>query len=97
METEKHSVSLSNKTKIKVYGKTGSAVRYQFLSKKGKAFKTIKFPDSWYIFYIKDTKFNAPIAFAVRIQGIGMSDRAVSLSEKIINSLKDKGYFTTTK
>lgn len=97
LETEKHSVSLSNKTKIKVYGKTGSAVRYQFLSKKGKAFKTIKFPDSWYIFYIKDTKFNAPIAFAVRIQGIGMSDRAVALSEKIINSLKDKGYFTTTK
>lgn len=96
LETEKHSAKLSQSTKIKVYGKTGSAVRYQFLTNKGKAFKTIKFPDSWYIFYIKDTKFNAPIAFAVRIQGIGMSDKAVALSEKIINSLKDK-YFTTTK
>ena len=97
LETEDHSVKLTTATKVKVYGKTGSALR-RWSSGKQTEKPTIneKYNDGWFVFYIKDTKYNAPVAFAIRIQSKGDSDQAVTLAKKMIENLKAAGKFFPT-
>uniref|UniRef100_UPI0039A50E25 FtsW/RodA/SpoVE family cell cycle protein n=1 Tax=Ornithobacterium rhinotracheale TaxID=28251 RepID=UPI0039A50E25 len=76
------------------YGKTGSPERKEIIKQPNGKKKIKTVTDSWYIFYIKNSKYNSPIVFTIRIEGIGNSGHATALSEKIVSSLQEHQFFT---
>lgn len=91
------STKVSQKTGLTIYGKTGSPERkQQFQNAITKETITKTVTDGWYIFYIKNTKYQAPLSFAIRIEGKGASGNAIRLAEKILNKLNGLNYFPGT-
>ena len=95
---KEQSANLSAQTGLTIYGKTGSPERMEryFDKKRGKT-RIRKVTDGWYVFYVKNSKFEgSPVAFAVRIQGKGGSSNAKEIAGKILERIK-QGYFNGEK
>lgn len=89
---KEQSIAVSAATGLDVRGKTGSPERDKLFNNGGNILRK-RVTDAWYTFYIPHSKFNAPIAFAIRIEDIGNSEYAKQLAIDILKKLKVAGYF----
>lgn len=89
---KEQSASVSAATQLEVHGKTGSPERDK-LVKNGERIVRKRVTDAWYTFFVMSPKYNAPLAFAIRIEEIGNSDYAKKLAVDILHELKQSGYF----
>lgn len=76
-----------------LYGKTGTPQRmtHTYNKRKG-AVEARRISDGWYICYTRNSKYNSPIVFAIRIEGKGGSGQAVTLAREILSMLKAQSY-----
>ncbi len=89
---KEQSAKVAAATALQVYGKTGSPERDKLITQNGRIIRK-RITDAWYTFYVHSPKWTAPIAFAIRIEGIGNSEFAKKLAIDMLNELKAASYF----
>jgi cell division protein FtsI/penicillin-binding protein 2 len=89
---KEQSAKISEATGMTVYGKTGSPERDKMI-KKGNQTMQKRVTDAWFTFFVQSPKYNAPIAFTIRIEEIGNSSFATQLAIDMLKELKSAGYF----
>lgn len=91
-----NTTNLRRSQRLDIKGKTGSPERMQIVEYRNNKPVIEKKTDGWYVFYVENTKYGgSPVAFSVRIEGKGGSGNAAELASKILEKLKEKGYFNT--